>query len=39
MNSNNVKTAPVKPTVKYADKLTPVLAIPEKPVPSGTRAG
>jgi len=39
MNPNNVKKAPVKPTVEYTDKITPVLAIPEKPVPSGTRAG
>lgn len=25
--------------IGYADKLTPVLAIPEKPVPNGVRAG
>lgn len=25
--------------IGYADKVTPVLAIPEKPVPNGTRAG
>ncbi len=25
--------------IGYADGLTPVLAIPEKPVPNGTRAG
>lgn len=25
--------------IGYADKLNPVLAIPEKPVPSGTRVG
>jgi tRNA-binding EMAP/Myf-like protein len=25
--------------IGYADKITPVLAIPEKPVPDGTRAG
>jgi methionine--tRNA ligase beta chain len=25
--------------IGYADKLTPVLAIPEKPVPDGTRVG
>jgi len=25
--------------IGYADGITPVLAIPEKPVPSGTRAG
>lgn len=25
--------------IGYSDKLTPVLAIPEKPVPSGARAG
>lgn len=25
--------------IGYADGLTPVLAIPEKPVPAGTRAG
>jgi tRNA-binding protein len=25
--------------IGYADKLTPVLAVPEKPVPNGTRAG
>jgi len=25
--------------IGYADKLTPVLAVPEKPVPDGTRAG
>jgi len=25
--------------IGYPDKITPVLAIPEKPVPSGTRAG
>lgn len=25
--------------IGYADKITPVLAMPEKPVPNGTRAG
>ena len=25
--------------IGYADGITPVLAVPEKPVPSGTRAG
>ena len=25
--------------IGYADGLTPVLAVPEKPVPSGARAG
>jgi tRNA-binding protein len=25
--------------IGYADKVTPVLAVPEKPVPNGTRAG
>jgi tRNA-binding protein len=25
--------------IGYADKMTPVLAMPEKPVPNGTRAG
>ena len=25
--------------IGYADKITPVLAMPEKPVPPGTRAG
>jgi methionine--tRNA ligase beta chain len=25
--------------IGYADKLVPVLALPEKPVPNGTRAG
>lgn len=25
--------------IGYADKITPVLAVPEKPVPDGTRAG
>ena len=25
--------------IGYADKITPVLAVPEKPVPNGTRAG
>ena len=25
--------------IGYSDKLTPVLAIPEKPVPNGTRVG
>lgn len=25
--------------IGYTDKITPVLAVPEKPVPSGTRAG
>ncbi|MBU0757321.1 MAG: tRNA-binding protein [Nanoarchaeota archaeon] len=25
--------------IGYADKVTPVLAMPEKPVPDGTRAG
>ncbi|MBD3279164.1 MAG: hypothetical protein GF390_00450 [Candidatus Pacebacteria bacterium] len=25
--------------IGYADKITPVLATPEKPVPDGTRAG
>jgi tRNA-binding protein len=25
--------------IGYADDLTPVLAIPEKPLPNGTRAG
>lgn len=25
--------------IGYADKITPVLAIPEKPVPNGTRVG
>lgn len=25
--------------IGYADKVTPVLALPEKPVPNGTRAG
>lgn len=25
--------------IGYADKITPVLALPEKPVPNGTRAG
>jgi hypothetical protein len=25
--------------IRYADKITPVLAVPEKPVPNGTRAG
>jgi hypothetical protein len=42
--------APVKPTVAiaalealfdigYADGVTPTLAVPERPVPDGTRAG
>jgi len=25
--------------IGYADKITPVLAVPERPVPNGTRAG
>ena len=25
--------------IGYSDKITPVLAVPEKPVPNGTRAG
>jgi hypothetical protein len=25
--------------IGYADGITPVLAVPEKPVPDGTRAG
>ena len=25
--------------IGYADGITPVLAVPEKPVPNGTRAG
>ncbi len=25
--------------IGYADRVTPVLAVPEKPVPNGTRAG
>lgn len=25
--------------IGYADKITPVLAVPEKPVPNGTRVG
>jgi len=25
--------------IGYADTLTPVLAVPEKPVPNGTRVG
>jgi len=25
--------------IGYADKITPVLAVPEKAVPNGTRAG
>jgi tRNA-binding protein len=25
--------------VGYADKVVPVLALPEKPIPNGTRAG
>ena len=25
--------------IGYADSITPVLAVPEKPVPNGTRAG
>ena len=25
--------------IGYADKVVPVLALPEKPVPNGTRAG
>ena len=25
--------------IGYADKITPVLAVPEKPVPNGSRAG
>jgi tRNA-binding protein len=25
--------------IGYADRITPVLAVPEKPVPNGTRAG
>lgn len=41
--------SPIKPIISiddldkidigYADHITPILALPEKPVPSGTRAG